>query len=113
MRDEVAGEKQVARGGNEVSGLVPEVGQPQQRKMQQPERAKDQPEGRQGPGQPASAGRAARFCWGMALVDGAALRDLRIELDFAEGLLVVGHILLQHQGERLGLLRDSDRFPES
>ena len=32
-------------------------------------------------------------------------RKLRIELDFAEGLFVVGDILLKHERQRFGLLR--------
>ena len=38
------------------------------------------------------------------LVDGTAGRHARIQLDFAEGLLVAGDVLLENREQRLGLL---------
>ncbi len=56
VRNQIAGEKNVARRRNEVSGLVPEVGQAKQRKMHQPERGEDGSETKQG--------RSRRACGG-------------------------------------------------
>jgi hypothetical protein len=44
MRNEASSEQDIARGGNVVSGFVPEIGQAQQRQVQQKNEYKDDAE---------------------------------------------------------------------
>ena len=116
-----AGAEEVPCGRDVVAGLIPVVGQPQQREVAGIERHehdwKNHPErkGRVQPGlDQSSQGRASSsvsildhaecLVW---LVDGA-LREivgLRFERERAEGLLVLGDVLPQHVPQGLGLLR--------
>ena len=98
MRNERTG-TEIARGGDVVTGFVPEIREVKQRSMRG-----DQRHGKQ---------REQRRCFAgvelgigcQSLVHRAGCGTSRIKLDLAECAFVVRHILVQDRRERLGLLR--------
>jgi hypothetical protein len=110
MRDQRAGTEEIVGRGDVVAGLVPEVGQAEERPVG--EKDGEEEERKESPKQEAR-GLFSAWCYGVlvrrrghALVDGAAaLRQFGLERDGAEGLFVLGEVVAQEVEEGLSLLR--------
>src|SRR5689334_10820656 len=88
------------RGRNEVPRLIPEIREAQQWAVQEPDRAKDRRKDRPR----LRNAQTPAFLRFHGLVDRTG-RVLRVELNLAEGLFVVGDILREDGCQRLRLLR--------
>src|SRR5262245_48043009 len=101
MRDEFAVLKEVISGRNVVAGFIPEVGKAQQRSVQQEDRCENQREHLQSTDAEKPRGRSSR---GHLVHRTTCSCHVGIQLDLAEGLLILRNVLSQNMEQRLGLL---------
>src|SRR5215468_6551897 len=101
MRDHFAVLKEVVCCRNVVTGFIPEIGKAQQRRMQQKDGCEDQRKNLQSTDARKPHGRSSRS----HLVHRTTCScHVGIQLDLAEGLLILRNVLSQNMEQRLGLL---------